>query len=185
MKFTSALTASLALLAPSALAAPKNNANSSCCRKDLNSNEYHKELSTNYLNMWSGNLTIAETILHPDLTMYADRLPSANGSDLIRVTTRDEFVAFIGKSRTGWQKYWFDMIHWVGTGDKLAMRWKMNGLVGENMAIPTTLDPGAYVTYNGTDFVVLDDCTGQIKEINMAQDFIAFFHELGIKGVMV
>jgi hypothetical protein len=48
-----------------------------------------------------------------------------------------------------------------------------------------TLGPGAYVTYNGTDFVVLDDCTGQIKEINMAQDFIAYFHELGIKGVMV
>ncbi|CAI6089555.1 unnamed protein product [Clonostachys chloroleuca] len=167
MGITSAVTAGLILLTPTTLAAPKTSTNSSCCRKDLNSNEYHKELSTNYLSMWSGDLTIAETILHPDLVI------------------RNEFVAFIQKSRTGWQNYWFDMIHWVGTGDKLAMRWKMNGLVGENMAIPTTLDPGAYVTYNGTDLAVLDNCTGQIKEINMAQDFIAYFHELGIKGVMV
>lgn len=48
-----------------------------------------------------------------------------------------------------------------------------------------TLKPGDNVTYNGTDFLVLDEKTGLIKEDNVAQDLITLFHNLGLTAVTV
>ena len=47
------------------------------------------------------------------------------------------------------------------------------------------LKEGAAVTYNGTDFLVQDDCTGQIKEVNIAGDSISYFHAMGLDAVTV
>jgi hypothetical protein len=35
-----------------------------------------------------------------------------------------------------------------------------------------TLKEGAYATYNGTDFQQLDECSGLVKQVDMAQDYI-------------
>lgn len=135
----STILSSIALV-PTALSAPSTESHDegkSCCVKDIGSFEFQQNLANNYLKMWGGDLKIAEQILHKDLVMHADRLPSANGSDLLRVTSREGFEAFIQKSRTGWSKYWFDLTYWVGNGNQMALRWKMNGIVGKEMPLPT------------------------------------------------
>ncbi|KAH6995169.1 hypothetical protein EDB80DRAFT_877044 [Ilyonectria destructans] len=142
-------------------------------------------LADNYLSLWGGELSLVDSVIHPKISLIADRLPSSVGSDIIQVGNIDEYVAFVQKSRAGWKEYNFDVIHMVGNGNQMAIRWKMNGITSANMTLPTTLDPGSPVTYNGTDFLILDDCTGLVKEVHMAQDFITFFHALGLEAVTV
>lgn len=47
------------------------------------------------------------------------------------------------------------------------------------------LKQGATVTYNGTDFLVLDSCTGQVREAYIAQDLISYFHAMGLTAITV
>lgn len=47
------------------------------------------------------------------------------------------------------------------------------------------LKAGAAVTYNGTDFLVQDECTGQIREAYIAGDSISYFHAMGLDAVTV
>ncbi|KAH7152637.1 hypothetical protein EDB81DRAFT_881604 [Dactylonectria macrodidyma] len=140
-------------------------------------------LATNYLGIWGGDLSLVESVIHPKITLIADRLPSSVGSSVISVSNITEYVAFVEKSRAGWAEYNFDIIHSVGKGNQMAIRWKMNGITSANMTLPTILETGSAVTYNGTDFIILDGCTGLVKEVHMAQDFITFFHELGLDSV--
>jgi hypothetical protein len=42
-----------------------------------------------------------------------------------------------------------------------------------------TLKKGSEVTYNGTDLMVLNRCSGLIQQVLSAQDFITYFHVLG------
>ncbi|KAH7141515.1 hypothetical protein B0J13DRAFT_623876 [Dactylonectria estremocensis] len=142
-------------------------------------------LATKYLGIWGGDMSLVESVIHPKITLIADRLPASVGSSIISVSNMTEYVAFVGKSRAGWADYSFNIIHSVGKGNQMAIRWKMNGITSANMTLPTTLETGSAVTYNGTDFIILDDCTGLIKEVHMAQDFITFFHELGLTSVTV
>ncbi|RSM21092.1 hypothetical protein CDV31_000140 [Fusarium ambrosium] len=73
----------------------------------------------------------------------------------------------------------------ISEQNKISIRWKMNGVTGENMRIKTPLKPGSKVSFKGIDFIVLDECSGLIKEINMAQDLITFSHELELGHVSV
>lgn len=41
------------------------------------------------------------------------------------------------------------------------------------------------MTYNGTDFLILNQRTGLIEELNVAQDLITLFHNLGLTGITV
>ena len=47
------------------------------------------------------------------------------------------------------------------------------------------LKTGDPITYNGTDSLVLNKCTGLVDEIDSAQDLISFFHALGLTSVTV
>lgn len=49
----------------------------------------------------------------------------------------------------------------------------------------STITAGTHVAYNGTDVLTLNRCTGKIDMIESAQDFITYFHELGLSSVMV
>ena len=42
------------------------------------------------------------------------------------------------------------------------------------------LPAGSPVSYNGTDILTLDRCTGLIKEVQSSQDYVTLFHVLGI-----
>ena len=42
------------------------------------------------------------------------------------------------------------------------------------------LPVGTVVSYNGTDLLTLNRCTGLIEEVDSAQDFINYFHQLRV-----
>jgi hypothetical protein len=42
-----------------------------------------------------------------------------------------------------------------------------------------TRKEGDPVTYDGTDFLQLDECNWLIKQVDMAQDYITLYHNLG------
>ena len=48
-----------------------------------------------------------------------------------------------------------------------------------------TLKEGAYVTYNGTDFLQLGQCSRLIKQVDMAQDYITLYHSLGLTEIKI
>ncbi|CAI7567245.1 unnamed protein product [Penicillium glandicola] len=163
-------------------------AGSSCCGPDITSRAYHARLLDNYIAVWGGNLSLIDTVFHPDVVLFVDSFPSANGngSTVTHVTNRDEFTAFVERSRTGWKEYYFEPIRTVAADYSIAVRWKMHGILGSNFTLfPTPLKAGASVTYNGTDFLVQDDCTGQIREAYIAADSISYFHAMGLESVTV
>ena len=43
----------------------------------------------------------------------------------------------------------------------------------------STKKAGATISYNGTDFLQLDPCSGLIQQVDMTQDYMNFYHELG------
>ncbi|KAJ5692001.1 hypothetical protein N7462_001424 [Penicillium macrosclerotiorum] len=172
----------------SLLAVPSTLASQCSCRDDITTKVYHQHILNNYLAVWGGKFSLINTTFHPDMVVFSDRFPSStgNGSTLTRVTNRDEFTAFVKKSRNGWKEYSFTPIQFVANDDAMAVRWKMNGILGANFTLfPTPLKAGAAVTYNGTDFLVLDDCTGQIREAYIAQDLISYFHAMGLTEITV
>lgn len=108
----------------------------SCCETEL-VNTRNQRVLDDYLDVWSGNLALAETVFHPDVVLHSDRFPSSTGkgSDLISVTNRDEFVAFVQRSRKGWKRYTFTPIRSTGDKDSVAVRWAMHGVIGSNFRL--------------------------------------------------
>ncbi|KAJ5927866.1 hypothetical protein N7466_006822 [Penicillium verhagenii] len=159
-----------------------------CCRGDVTTSSYHQKMLDQYLSVWDGDLSLVKSTFHPDVKLYSDRFPSStgNGSTLTEITNREQFAAFVEKSRDGWSKYTFDPIRWVSSGHQIVVRWKMEGVLGSNFTLfPTPLAAGSSVTYNGTDFLVLDECTGLIREDYIAQDLITYFHAMGLSEIAV
>lgn len=172
--------------------------------------EHLEHVKNNYLSIWNGNLSLINSTFAPTISFSADRFPSSSGSQAIDISTREAFHAFVTRSRTGWDKYEFEVYAWTGNENHLAVRWVLDGVMGASFNIvPTwvseslnllafsssgkynnnvsnrTLKPGDPVTYNGTDFLILNKETGLIEELHMAQDLITLFHNLGLTGITV
>ncbi|KAJ5626446.1 hypothetical protein N7528_003873 [Penicillium herquei] len=187
MKFTPGFL-SIGLLALLGSSATATEDACSSCRHDVTTNSYHEHILNNYLAVWDGDLSLLKSTFHPDVVLYSDRFPSStgNGSDATVITNREEFAAFVERARNGWDSYTFNPITWVGGGHSVVVRWKMEGVLGSNFTLfETPLSAGSNVTYNGTDFLVLDECTGLIKTDYIAQDLITYFHAMGLDYISV
>ncbi|RSM03407.1 hypothetical protein CEP52_007350 [Fusarium oligoseptatum] len=145
----------------SAEAAPE----SSCCTKQLGP-EHSQHMMKNFFGVWHGDYSLADKTFDPNVILASDRMPT-------------------GKRQEGWKEYTFDLLQSISEQNKISIQWKMNGVTGENMRIKTPLKPGSKVSFKGIDFIVLDESSGLIREINMAQDLITFFHELELGHVSV
>lgn len=53
------------------------------------------------------------------------------------------------------------------------------------LPIDRSLKPGDSFSYHGTDFLQLDPCSGLIKHVDIAQDSLWFYHNLGVPSVNV
>lgn len=123
----------LSALAPSA-------ATSSCCRHDVATREYHEHIAANYLDVWNGDLTLLNATFSPGVTLHIDRFPSqtGEGSDPVEVGTSEEFRDFVEQSRSGWEQYRFVRHNWVADGLNVALRWRLEAVIGANFTrIPT------------------------------------------------
>jgi hypothetical protein len=44
---------------------------------------------------------------------------------------------------------------------------------------------GALIQNNGTDFIKLDECTGRMKQLNIAQDSVELLWSLGVGNITI
>lgn len=122
----------LSTLAFAAQAAP------ACCTKELDITQaYRKQIADKYLAMWGGNTAVANEILSPEVNMWVDRHPGPNGTQAVPGANRDDFLAFVAWSRNGWDHFEFQPIHWAGDAQNVAIRWRMNGILGNFTNAPT------------------------------------------------
>ncbi|KAJ6001191.1 hypothetical protein N7481_001600 [Penicillium waksmanii] len=159
-----------------------------CCRDDITTKEFHDALLHKYTAMWAGNLSLIDDIFHPNVELHVDRFPSrtGKGSTATHVTNRTGLKDFITRSRAGWDEYYFQPIRTVAAEHTIAARWIMHGILGADFkTFPTPLKAGDPVTYNGTDFLVQDDCTGHIREVYIASDSISYFHTMNLTEITV
>ncbi|KAJ2979749.1 hypothetical protein NQ176_g3062 [Zarea fungicola] len=66
-----------------------------------------------------------------------DHILLPDGSPVPPVRNSGDFLATIKGSRSGWDKYEFDIVKWVGEDSNVAVRWKMRGVIGQNFGRPT------------------------------------------------
>ncbi|KAI9152009.1 Transcription elongation factor SPT5 [Paramyrothecium foliicola] len=171
---------SVSLLAFATQAAP------ACCSKEFNIDQaYRKQIADKYLAMWGGEVALAEEILSPEVDLWVDRHPGPNGTLPVPGANRDDFLAFLTWSRTGWDHFEFEPIHWAGDQQNVAIRWRLNAILGDFINAPTTLKRGDHVTFNGTDFLVINKCTGLVDEVNIAQDLLTFMRRMGFGFVVL
>ena len=131
-------------LANTAAAFPRAHPHSPCCNETIATNEYHAHIVSNYLRLWRGDLSILNETISPVMSFSADRFPaSANcstgkGSAYLHLTSSSDFGAFVAESRIGFAKYGFDPIYWLGQENKVAIRWSLAGVIGQNYTrLPT------------------------------------------------
>lgn len=102
-------------------------------------NAHLKQILSNYLSVWNGNLSVLAATLSPTISFNADRFPSPKGgSEAFNIKTREEFHSFVLRSRTGWDKYEFKIYAWTGHENHIAVRWKLDAVVGANFSILPT-----------------------------------------------
>ncbi|RSL60133.1 hypothetical protein CEP53_005539 [Fusarium sp. AF-6] len=151
------------------------------CRTKQLGPEHSQHIIKNFFDIWHGDYSLADEIFDPNVVLVSDRMPTGKGSEPLRIEGKDSMMAFVKQCREGWKEYAFELLQSISEKNKISIRWKMNGVTGENMRVKTPLKPGS----KGIDFIVLDECSGLIKEINIAQALITFFHELELSHVSV
>ena len=105
---------------------------SSCCGV-VPDQEYHKRMIDLYLQAWNGDYSQVNRTFDPSIHIYLDRILTANGSISYSVQSREEVPGFMQQARQGWDKYEFEPVRWTdGDGYNVAVRWKLNGVMGAN-----------------------------------------------------
>ena len=136
MKFTPVLSACFAFAievnAVCARSVPE------CRSSKVSSHSHHAHIVNNYLKLWAGDLSLVNQTFDPEITFNADRFPSSSGTGAapLIITTSEEFGAFVNSSRQGSEKYQFDPIYWLGEGNRVAIRWRLDSIIGNFTRFP-------------------------------------------------
>ncbi|KAH6949649.1 hypothetical protein BKA56DRAFT_682731 [Ilyonectria sp. MPI-CAGE-AT-0026] len=136
--------------------------------------ENQKEILDQYVRIWNGDLSLEMATFNADAKMHIDRLFTGNETVYLPINSSKAIIDFVQLARQGWSKYEFIVLWTAGSeGQNLALRWMLNAVIGPDFnPIETTLKEGAPISFNGTDFFHFDECTGLIKQIEIAQDSI-------------
>ncbi|PHH93258.1 hypothetical protein CDD83_9528 [Cordyceps sp. RAO-2017] len=146
--------------------------------------EQQTQVRDTYLALWGGDLSLADKLLDPNVKLNIDRHPGENGSAPVVSNTADEFLGFVKFARQGWDQFRFSVVRWAADDQHISIRWKAECVMGKDYKAPTTLKEGDKVSWNGTDFLVLND-DNRLVEINIAQDMMELFHALGMTSVPI
>jgi hypothetical protein len=155
---------------------------------DFSSKAHHTKIVNNYIALWKGDLSLLNDTFHSGpITFNADRFPSSSGtgSEKLSITSREAFAGFVQGAGQGFEKYGFEPYYWLGEGNKIAIRWYLDGVVGDFNRFPTSLKKGDKVTYDGTDCLILNKETGLIERVDCAQDLLTLFHAMGLPGISI
>ncbi|KAH8647805.1 hypothetical protein BX600DRAFT_503171 [Xylariales sp. PMI_506] len=184
---SASILAIMSTLGSACATAPANATGAAAPLPDFNSTAHHAKIVDNYLKLWKGDLSLLNETLSPNIQFNADRFPSSTGvgSDQKIITTREEFGDFVTSSADGFSMYGFEAHYWLGQGKYIAVRWYLDGVIGNFTKFPITLKSGDSLTYNGTDSLIINQETGLVDQIDSTQDLITFFHELGLTSITV
>ncbi|EQK99150.1 hypothetical protein G6O67_003865 [Ophiocordyceps sinensis] len=146
--------------------------------------EQQTEVRDAYLALWGGDMSLADKILDPNVKLNIDRHPAGEGTARVVANTDKDFLGFVAVARHGWEHFSFKVVRWAADDKYICVRWQAEATMGKNYKPPTSLKPGDQITWNGTDFLVLND-SNRFVEINIAQDMLELFHALGVKSVAI
>ncbi|KAK5074503.1 hypothetical protein LTR70_008824 [Exophiala xenobiotica] len=169
------------LLASSTSASPTfwpiTQSTSTPCHSQAISPQWHDTIVSNWQSLWAGDLIYLNQTVTPNINLLQDRFPDGNGSEPLSINNSTALLNFVRNSREGFRKYEFrDLMHF-GADNLVAFRWTMEGVYAGGLPGAMAKN-GTVITYNGTDIMTLDRCTGLIAEVQSSQDFITYFHEL-------
>lgn len=110
-------------------------------RAHFTSHSYHETVMNRYLAIWAGDLSLVNSTFAPSLTFSGDRFPTgAHGSAQLApfITSPGTFAGFVQQTRANFDEYRFSVQRWAGEGVNIAVRWTLEGVVGESFkAVPT------------------------------------------------
>ncbi|KID94393.1 hypothetical protein MAJ_09633, partial [Metarhizium majus ARSEF 297] len=161
---------------------------SSCPGGDFIPNAVSQTIvAAGYIDMWNGHFNLENRTFAPDVVLYQDRRPGPNGSEELPVGSSAEFIEFMKLARFGWHHYEFVVRALAFEGYNLVIRWALNATVGprDKMLIPINKPEGTHITFNGTDWLYLDECTFKIKQVDSAQDYIRELYLEGITDIKI
>ncbi|KAH6988380.1 hypothetical protein EDB80DRAFT_865368 [Ilyonectria destructans] len=130
--------------------------------------ENQKEILDQYVWIWNGDLSLEMATFNADAKMHIDRLFTGNKTVYLPINSLKAIIDFTAG----------------GEGQNLVLRWMLNAVIGPDFnPIKTMLKEGAPISFNSTDFFHFDECTGLIKQIEIAQDSIIEHYELGLSEI--
>ena len=102
------------------------------------------EVMKNWGVVWAGNHSesIVNHTITPDVSLWMDRLPVGSPFNAttaaVSVTNASQLLEFVGTSRNGFSTYKFtNNFYFVSKeADKLATRWTLNAIVGNDTQSP-------------------------------------------------
>jgi predicted ester cyclase len=127
-----------------------------------------------WIELWNGNLGLAETIIHPEFEIH--RTPPPRVSD--ELAGRDALLAWIGQTRSLLQDLHFTVeVGPVVDGNTVAGRWFAEG--NYQGGVPGSTAPvGTRVGFHGNDIWRAEG--GLIREYWLSDDLLDLFQQLGV-----
>lgn len=103
-----------------------------CC-KNVTSRQYHQQFVNKWLDFWNGNTSLLNGLAEPDMITYQDRVPSptGNGSESVYINSSDGLSQGMVYALSPYESYYFNLVGWAGMDTHLAVRWRMDAVLGK------------------------------------------------------
>ena len=133
-----------------------------------------RELWDRWIELWNGDLALAETIVHPEFALH--RIPPPRIPD--QLGGREGLVAWIEQTRSLFPDLRFTVeVGPIVDGRMVAGRWIAEG--SYQGGIPgSTAPPGTRVGFHGNDIWRAED--GMIREYWLSDDLLDLMQQLGV-----
>ena len=132
-KATTIVWLSAYLAIPSGSATPTNwgddpSRHGQDCSQSGISAQWRDTIVDNWLQLWAGDYTYLNKTVSPNVLVYQDLFPTANGSVPLIINNSTAMLRFVKQSRTYFSKYGFiDDMHF-GEDNLIALRWTLNAV---------------------------------------------------------
>ncbi|EGP86972.1 uncharacterized protein MYCGRDRAFT_93623 [Zymoseptoria tritici IPO323] len=142
----------------------------------------------NWAKIWKGDTSDAllKATIMPDILIQTDRLPygpdyTKQKTEMLNVHNEEQLLAFVKESRKGYSSYGAVNNYAFANSDgtRLVTRWTVNAVIGSDNPSPIR-KAGDRISFDGTDLVAFDPCSGKIQTVQTAQDTLNFAYQLGM-----
>ena len=97
-----------------------------------------EQAANNYIAHWNGDFSKQQETFMPNVNFYQDRVPRANGTQIVTIDSSDALVKWMKAARVGWDHYQFVVDNVAYSDYDIVLRWTLNATVGpaDKMTIP-------------------------------------------------